>query len=70
MSETAADLYRLAQCQILLDLYEARNGKPVKDIKQLEQWMQSKAGQTATANYMTEEGKIRLRPVLRLCRPA
>jgi hypothetical protein len=70
MSETAADLYHLAQAQTLLDLYEARNGKPARDIEQLEQWMQSKAGQKATANYMTEEGKVRLRPVLRLCRPA
>jgi hypothetical protein len=58
MSETNADLCRLAQVQKLMDLFEDANGRPVRTTEELERWMQSPAGQAATADHLTTQGKV------------
>ena len=52
------ELYRLAQAQKMLDLFETANGRPAATTKELGRWLNSPEGIAATANHRTANGKI------------
>ena len=53
-----AELYRLAQAQKMLDLFEAFNGRPASTVKELAEWAASPKGKMILAFHLDESGKI------------
>jgi hypothetical protein len=53
-----AELYRLAQAQKMLDLFEAFNGRPASTVKELAEWAASPKGKMILAFHHDESGKI------------
>ena len=54
----AAQQYRLAQAQRILDVFEAEHNRPVETIEELEQWVGSAPGKAALANYHDKDGHV------------
>ncbi|MCK1418907.1 hypothetical protein IVB55_39470 [Bradyrhizobium sp. CW4] len=54
----AAERYRNAQAQKLLELFESAHGRPAKTVKELEQWVASPEGRAVTAKHRDEDGHI------------
>jgi hypothetical protein len=52
------ELYRLAQAQKLLDLFEGAHGRQATSIEELEKWAGSPQGGDALAYDHNKDGKI------------
>jgi hypothetical protein len=53
-----ANLYRIAQAEKMLDLFEAANDRPADDVDELEKWAASPEGNAALAQHCNANGKI------------
>ncbi len=53
-----AHRYRLAQAEKLLDLFRDARGRPAATVEELEEWVGSPEGRTATACHRGKDGKI------------
>jgi hypothetical protein len=45
----AAHAHRLAQAQRILDLFETANGRPARNVEELEKWIASPEGEAILA---------------------
>ena len=57
-TKEAAEAYRLAQAQKMLDLFEDAHGRPARTIEELSEWTVSAEGERATAYDRSQDGKI------------
>ena len=56
--KNAAEQYRLAQAQTIMDVFEKTHGRPAQDLEELNKWVGSPEGDAALAPYRKPDGKI------------
>jgi hypothetical protein len=55
----ASDVYRIAQPQTLLDVFQSEKGRHAKSVEELSEWTGSPEGKAALASHRRPDGKIR-----------